>query len=282
MISRKTLAIWGATLVVATIGGALLVNNNSTPTITEASLLEQYQQLQKDAQQQAAQDCDDPKAFSKQTKNLEDRFDKLRQQKHDLIAEMNTDEWIPDLPPLPGEEAPTDIGPSETSDTTEQEEYIPRPGELPLDLDGNSTPVEEAEYIPPIPGSEAPADIGPSETEPETDTDEYIPPLPWSEPLDFDEGAITTMQRIQNIEVDIKDILEALQTKCEEKPSNDCEKACRNYNSKCLSLVPNVNQTMLNDGFSSCMQQCKKRSKEKVQCMEDAKDCVAMTDICGL
>lgn len=261
----------------------MIINNNSTPTFTEASLLEQYQQLLKDAEQQATQDCDDPKVFSKQTKELEERFDKLRQQKNNLIAEMNTDEWIPDLPPLPGEEAPTDIGPSETSDTTEQEEYIPRPGELPLDLDGNSTPVEETEYIPAIPGSEPPTDIGPSETELETDMDEYIPPLPWSEPLDLDEGAITTIQRIQNIEVNIKDIFDALKKKCEEKkPSGNCEKACNNYNTQCLKFVPNLNQKMLDDGFSSCMDLCKKRNKEKVQCMENAKDCVAMSEVCGL
>lgn len=261
----------------------MIINNNSTPTFTEASLLEQYQQLLKDAEQQATQDCDDPKVFSKQTKELEERFDKLRQQKNNLIAEMNTDEWIPDLPPLPGEEAPTDIGPSETSDTTEQEEYIPRPGELPLDLDGNSTPVEETEYIPAIPGSEPPTDIGPSETELETDMDEYIPPLPWSEPLNFDEGAITTMQRIQNIEVNIKDIFDALKTKCEEeKPNGNCEKACRNYNAQCLKFVPNLNQKMLDDGFSSCMDLCKKRDNEKIQCMENAKDCVAMSEVCGL
>jgi hypothetical protein len=89
--------IGGATLVVVIIGGALLVNN-STPTISEASLLEQYQQLQKDTQQQAAQNCDDSKAFSQQTKDLEDRFDKLIQQKHNLIADTNTDEYIPPIP----------------------------------------------------------------------------------------------------------------------------------------------------------------------------------------
>jgi hypothetical protein len=86
------------TLIAAIIGGVMIINNNSTPTFTEASLLEQYQQLLKDAEQQATQDCDDPKVFSKQTKELEERFDKLRQQKNNLIAEMNTDEWIPDLP----------------------------------------------------------------------------------------------------------------------------------------------------------------------------------------
>lgn len=283
MFWRKGLLIGGTTLIAAIISGIVLLNNTTKPvTITEESLLQHYEQLLKDAEQQAAQNCDDPKIFSQETKDLENIFDKIRQQKHDLIAEMNTDEYIPDLPPLPWEEAPTDIESSETSDTTEQEEYIPRLGELPFDLDGNSTPVEK-EYIPPLPWSEPPADIGPSETESETNTDEYIPPLPWSEPFDLEEGMITTMQKIQNIEVNIKDIFDVLKTKCEEKkPSGNCEKACKNYNAQCLKFVPNLNQKMLDDGFSSCMDLCKKRNKEKVQCMEDAKDCVAMTEICGL
>lgn len=256
MFWRKGLLIGGTTLIAAIISGIVLLNNTTKPvTITEESLLQHYEQLLKDAEQQAAQNCDDPKIFSQETKDLENIFDKIRQQKHDLIAEMNTDEYIPDLPPLPWEEAPTDIGSSETSDTTEQEEYIPRLGELPFDLDGNSTPVEK----------------------------EYIPPLPWSEPFDLEEGMITTMQKIQNIEVNIKDIFDVLKTKCEEKkPSGNCEKACKNYNAQCLKFVPNLNQKMLDDGFSSCMDLCKKRNKEKVQCMEDAKDCVAMTEICGL
>lgn len=274
MFWRKGLLIGGTTLIAAIIGGVALLNNTTKPvTITEDSLLQNYEQLLKDAQQQAAQDCDDPKVFSQQTKNLEEKLDKLRQQKKDLIAETDVDEYIP---PIPGSE-PLDM---EEEMPAESDEYIPPiPGsESPADIGWSET---TDEYIPPIPGSETPTDIGPSESS-ET-TDDYIPPIPGSEPLDLDEGAITTIQKINNIEIDIRDILDTLETKCnQEEPSGDCETACKNYNSKCLSLVPNASQSMLDDWFSSCMALCKKRSEEKVQCMEDAKDCVAMSEVCGL
>lgn len=178
-------------------------NNWSGNDISEEWLLQKYEDLLQKAKNQAEQECEDANDFSQQTKEIESIFDRIRQQKHDRVAESQIEE--------------------------------------------------------------------------------YIPPIPWSEALDFDMGEITTMQKINNIELEIKDLLDALQTKYdEEKPSSSCEKACKNYNSKCLSLVPNVNQSILNDGFSSCMKECKKRDKKKIQCMENAKDCVAMTEVCWL
>lgn len=58
---------------------------------------------------------------------------------------------------------------------TESEEYIPRPGQLPLDLDGNALPLEEKEYIPRL-GEQVP-DLGDPESD-STETNEYIPPIP--------------------------------------------------------------------------------------------------------
>ena len=276
MFSRKILAIWGTTIIAGAIAGALLIKNNTAPErISEESLLQKYEQLLKNIEKQSGKECENIKEFSDQTKQLEREFDILRQQKHDLIAEMEVEEYIP---PIPGSEAPEL---SEMPDIQESNEYIPRVGEHQLDFDGNIVVQndEPEEYIPPIPGSEVPEL---SEMPDIQESNEYIPPIPGSEPLDFDMGRITTIQQINNKEVDIKDMLDALAWKCEEKETNNCKVACNNYTNKCLSLVPNANKSLIDQGFSSCVQECKKWDKTKIQCMESAKDCVAMTEICGL
>ena len=133
----------------------MLIKNNTAPErISEESLLQKYEQLLKNIEKQSGKECENIKEFSDQTKQLEREFDILRQQKHDLIAEM-----------------------------------------------------EVEEYIPPIPGSEAPEL---SEMPDIQESNEYIPPIPGSEPLDFDMGRITTIQQINNKEIDIKDMLDAL------------------------------------------------------------------------
>lgn len=275
MISRKTLVIWWGVIVITAASILLMKNNWSGNDISEEWLLQKYEDLLQKAKNQAAQECENANDFSQQTKEIESIFDRIRQQKHDQVAESQIEEYIP---PIPGSE-PLDFDMEEDT-PKESEEYIPRPWELPLDLDGNAVPLEEKEYIP-RPGEQVP-DLGDPETD-ATESNEYIPPIPWSEALDFDMGEITTIQKINNIELEIKDLLDALQTKCEkEKPSNTCEKACNNYTNKCLSLVPNAGKGLFEQGFSSCVKECKKRDKKKIQCMENAKDCIAMTEVCWL
>ncbi len=65
-------------------------------------------------------------------------------------------------------------------------------------------------------------------------------------------------------------------------PTNDCEYACANYATKCLSLVPNATQEVFQDGIKYCMNDCKKWDASKVGCMISAFDCPAMTESCGL
>ncbi|OGF21670.1 hypothetical protein A2316_01270 [Candidatus Falkowbacteria bacterium RIFOXYB2_FULL_38_15] len=64
--------------------------------------------------------------------------------------------------------------------------------------------------------------------------------------------------------------------------NNDCESACINYVNKCLTLVPNANQALYNDGVISCMKECIDWDSEKADCMINAIDCPSMTDVCGL
>ncbi|MDD5464409.1 MAG: hypothetical protein PHP62_04625, partial [Candidatus Moranbacteria bacterium] len=55
--------------------------------------------------------------------------------------------------------------------------------------------------------------------------------------------------------------------------SNNCEAACDNYNNQCLTLVPNADQKLFDQGYESCMAECKDWTVEKVECMEAAQDC---------
>jgi len=72
------------------------------------------------------------------------------------------------------------------------------------------------------------------------------------------------------------------ETSREISSSNDCEGACSNYTMKCLSLVPNADQNLFNEGLKSCVAECAKWKKEKVECILQASDCPAMTETCGL
>jgi len=64
--------------------------------------------------------------------------------------------------------------------------------------------------------------------------------------------------------------------------SNNCEAACNNYNNRCLTLVPNADQKLFDQGYESCMVECKGWTVEKIECMEVAQDCPSMTEVCGL
>lgn len=70
----------------------------------------------------------------------------------------------------------------------------------------------------------------------------------------------------------------------EETPvaGNGCELACSNYVNKCLTLVPNADQNLFDQGLASCQQECQGWSADKVGCLASALDCPSMTETCGL
>lgn len=63
---------------------------------------------------------------------------------------------------------------------------------------------------------------------------------------------------------------------------NDCEAACNKYVTTCLTLVPNASEAVFNDGYNSCLGECVKWDKKKIDCMIAANNCPSMTEICGL
>ncbi len=144
---------------------------------------------------------------------------------------------------------------------------IPEPGSRPLDFDGKPIPVGEQatgeEYIPKI-GSQ-PLDIDPSD-----------------KPVDV---LALYNQLIQELEGKIDDEIAKIKPACAEvaeEEKNDCESPCRNYTQKCLSLVPNADQTLFNQGFESCLKECKGWDDTKNKCIKNAANCQDMTEICGL
>lgn len=70
----------------------------------------------------------------------------------------------------------------------------------------------------------------------------------------------------------------------EEAPvaGNGCDLACSNYVNKCLTLVPNANQELFEQGRVSCLGECQTWSTDKTDCIARAGDCPAMTEACGL
>lgn len=68
----------------------------------------------------------------------------------------------------------------------------------------------------------------------------------------------------------------------ENNQNSDCEAACGSYVMKCLTLVPNATEALFQDGLNSCMEECAGWNAGKVDCMINAFDCEAMTDVCGL
>lgn len=67
-----------------------------------------------------------------------------------------------------------------------------------------------------------------------------------------------------------------------DKNASECEAACGSYTGKCLTLVPNLTEAMLEDGMKSCMQECASWDTKKIDCMINAFDCESFTNVCGL
>lgn len=64
--------------------------------------------------------------------------------------------------------------------------------------------------------------------------------------------------------------------------NNDCESACGNYVSLCLTLVPNAGQELFDEGYSACVDDCANWEENKTQCILTSFNCESMTDTCGL
>ncbi len=64
--------------------------------------------------------------------------------------------------------------------------------------------------------------------------------------------------------------------------ADDCQMACMNYAIKCLTLVPNATDQLLDEGRESCMKECASWDTKKIDCMINAFDCEAFTNVCGL
>lgn len=67
-----------------------------------------------------------------------------------------------------------------------------------------------------------------------------------------------------------------------EPDAGECESACGNYVTMCLSLVPDATEDLLNEGYESCLSECADWDAVKISCIGTAPDCPAMTDECGL
>ena len=71
-------------------------------------------------------------------------------------------------------------------------------------------------------------------------------------------------------------------TSIAKEDASNCDSACNNYNNQCLTLVPNADQQLFDQGYESCMSECAEWSTEKVGCMAESQDCPSMTEVCGL
>lgn len=67
-----------------------------------------------------------------------------------------------------------------------------------------------------------------------------------------------------------------------ENVDNNCDAACNNYVDRCLTLVPNADQDLFQEGYDSCMEICPDWNEPKIDCMAAAQDCPSMTEVCGL
>ncbi len=77
-------------------------------------------------------------------------------------------------------------------------------------------------------------------------------------------------------------IPETTKPETQEAKGGDCQLSCANYTNKCLTLVPNADKNLFDQGMASCMSDCLKWDNKKIECMINAVDCQSMTEICGL
>lgn len=104
----------------------------------------------------------------------------------------------------------------------------------------------------------------------------------WGEETKEEVSQLTTCQEI----MENKDVIQMLIPEIQEPEldvaTNDCEAACNKYVIACLTFVPNATADLFAEGYESCLGECKKWDNTKVNCMINAFDCEAMTDVCGL
>ncbi len=90
----------------------------------------------------------------------------------------------------------------------------------------------------------------------------------------------TTQKEVKQKEVNSKiEVVDITNLKQEE---NFCNKACKNYNEKCMSKIPNASKQLLDDSYQSCLDECNNWWKVKSECISVALTCEEMTDNCGL
>jgi ATP-dependent Zn protease len=84
-------------------------------------------------------------------------------------------------------------------------------------------------------------------------------------------------QKQQNkTKIEIVDITNLKQEK------NFCDKACKNYNEKCMRKIPNASKQLLEEAYQSCLNRCSNWWKIKSECISVALTCEEITDNCGL
>lgn len=221
MAISKILLIGGITTVVVAggIGAYLILDKSSNQASSEESLLGDYQALlaeMKDSKTESSlsDSCENPQKFAKQIQALENKLDILRQRKNDLSNEENSEDYIP----RPGDQPLDLIEPA--SDNEGSEDYIPRPGDQPLDL---------------------------------------IEP--------------TTLDEINIIEAEIVTELNNLKSVCDEKDkkeekviSTSCVDACKKYYD-CAGYTEGSTRQDQQDAYDGCFEECAKWSDETKICI---------------
>lgn len=104
----------------------------------------------------------------------------------------------------------------------------------------------------------------------------------WSDEVKEKVNNASDCQKLSEIPEIVLSLMPEMNTPELPEAKNDCEAACGSYVSKCLTLVPNATQALFEEGMTSCQSECAKWNTQKVDCMINAFDCEAMTNVCGL
>lgn len=104
----------------------------------------------------------------------------------------------------------------------------------------------------------------------------------WSEEVKDQVKNASNCQTLSEIPELVSALVPEMNTPELPEAKDECEAACGSYVNKCLTLVPNATQALFEDGMTSCKSECSKWNTQKVDCMINAFDCEAMTNVCGL